>query len=426
METRYVAPALRIRGEASLPGDKSIAHRAALIGAISEGTTTAHNFPGGADCQSTLRCLEQLGVELSREAGTIRVHGRGLGGLLRPDGPLDAGNSGTTARLLSGILSGHAFRSIIVGDESLSRRPMTRIVEPLTLFGARIDASDGRLPLHIEGGRLRAISYRLPVPSAQVKSAILLAGSHASGITAVEEPFATRDHTEIALLAAGARLRRAPNRVEIEGGRKLLARTFTVPADVSSAAFFMAAALGLPDSEVRLSGVGCNPTRTGFCDVLNRIGGAIIWNRRHDEGGEAVGDVVVRSSRIGKIMVDASLVPSLVDELPMLAVLGAVSGQGAEIRGAGELRHKETDRIHAVVANLAAIGCDAEELDDGMRVGAAPVLGGEVESFGDHRIAMAFAIAGLMSREGVTIENPGCVDISFPGFFDLLDRMVER
>jgi 3-phosphoshikimate 1-carboxyvinyltransferase len=426
MEARFIAPARRIRGEVRVPGDKSIAHRAALVGSVSEGTTAASNFPAGADCRSTLRCLAQLGVRIEQENDRVRIEGRGLGGLLPPERDLDAGNSGTTVRLLAGILAGHPFGATIVGDASLSRRPMARIVEPLSLFGARVEASEGRLPLRIEGGRLNAIDYRLPVASAQVKSAVLLAGAHAAGTTAVEEPSPTRDHTEIALLGAGARLRRSGSRIQIEGGAPLHARTLDIPGDVSSAAFMMAAALALPDSELKMTGLGLNPTRTGFPQLVQRLGGRISWENCRESGGEPVGDAVIVSSSLGHIEVDGPLVPALVDELPVLAVLGALSGRGVRIRGAGELRHKETDRIRALVTNLALIGADVEELDDGLRIQPSRIDGGSVSSFGDHRIAMAFAIAGLASRRGVTVEDPRSVDVSFPGFFELLESLVER
>jgi 3-phosphoshikimate 1-carboxyvinyltransferase len=433
MTRRFIEPASSVVGELCLPGDKSIAHRAALIGAISEGDTMASNFPSGADCLSTLRCLGQLGVRVERSDSEVRIGGRGLGGLLRAKEPLDAGNSGTTVRLLSGILAAHPFVSTLVGDASLNRRPMARIVEPLSLFGARIRSDDGRLPLEIQGGALRAIAYRLPVASAQVKSAVLLAGAHASGTTRVEEPVPTRNHTEIALCGAGARIMETSGAIEIVGGVPLLGRTLRIPGDVSSAAFFIAAALGLAGSDLRLKGVGANPGRTGFQSLLAAAGADIEWAPcASDEfGGEPAGDIRVRSSAIGAIGVDAAMVPALVDEIPMLAVLGAGSGKGADIRGAGELRHKETDRIRALVRNLNAVGVEADELDDGLRVEPSPtphspIRGGQVDSFGDHRIAMAFAIGGLFSREGIEIDDAGCVDVSFPGFFDVLESLVRR
>jgi 3-phosphoshikimate 1-carboxyvinyltransferase len=294
------------------------------------------------------------------------------------------------------------------------------------MFGVRIASSGGRLPLRIEGDRLRGIDYILPVASAQVKSAVLLAGAHAEGTTSVEEPVATRDHTEIALEGAGAAIRRLARRVEIDGGRPLAARTLAIPGDLSSGAFFIAAALALPGSEIRLSGLGRNPTRTGFPDLLVRAGADIVWENCGEAGGEPVGDALVRSSSIGRIEVDPARVPSLVDELPMLAVLGAMSGSGAEIHGAGELRHKESDRIRALAVNLAAVGAEVEEFEDGLRVEGSRISGGRVSSFGDHRIAMAFAIAGLGSENGITIEDPGCVDISFPDFFELLGERVGK
>lgn len=435
MTRRFVAPASRVRGELCLPGDKSIAHRAALIGAISEGHTMASNFPSGADCLSTLRCLGQLGVRIEHSDGNVRIEGRGLGGLAPPREPLDAGNSGTTVRLLSGILAAHPFTSVIVGDTSLSRRPMTRIVEPLALFGARVRSENGTLPLEIQGAELRGIAYRLPVASAQVKSAVLLAGAHASGTTRVEEPVPTRNHTEIALRAAGAEIAAGSGAIEIVGGVPLRGRSLRIPGDVSSAAFFIAAALGVPHSEIRLKAVGANPGRTGFPSLLASLGADIEWVSAADAseefGGEAAGDIRVRSSAIDAIRVDEAMVPALVDEIPILAVLGARSGHGVDIRGAGELRHKESDRIRALVANLTAVGVETEELEDGLRIGPSPpgpspIRGGRVESFGDHRIAMAFAIGGLLSRNGIEIDDAGCVDISFPGFFDVLASLVER
>lgn len=433
MTRRFVAPASRVRGELCLPGDKSIAHRAALIGAISEGRTLVSHFPSGADCHSTLRCLSQLGVGIERADGEVRIEGRGLGGLTPAREPLDAGNSGTTVRLLSGILAAHPFASTLVGDASLRRRPMARIVEPLSLLGARIRSENGRLPLEIRGGGLRGITYRLPVASAQVKSAVLLAGTHAEGTTRVEEPVPTRNHTEIALRAAGARITETPGAVEIVGGVPLRGRSVRIPGDVSSAAFFIAAALGVPDSELRLREIGANPGRTGFPSLLGGVGADIEWvPRGRDEfGGEPAGDMRVRSSAIDAIRVDEAMVPALVDEIPILAVLGAWSGRGVEIRGAGELRHKESDRVRALVTNLNAVGVGAEELDDGLRVAPSParsstIRGGRVASFGDHRIAMAFAIGGLISREGIEIDAAECVDISFPGFFDVLESLVDR
>lgn len=426
MPATQILPAKRIHGEVRLPGDKSIGHRIALIGAISEGTTTAQNFPAGADCQSTLACLERLGVSLENREGVLTVEGRGLGGLKASEVELDAGNSGTTVRLLSGVLAGHLFSSTIVGDSSLGRRPMARIVEPLERFGARIETSAGCLPLKIEGGSLEAIDYDLPVASAQVKSAVLFAGLHARGTTSIHESVATRDHTEIALLASGASLRSQDHQIEVDGGGALRSRSVRIPGDLSSAAFFIAGTLALGDSELRLVGVGVNPTRSSYLALLERVGGLVSLESRSNEGGEAVADIVIRSSSLAPIDIPPVAIPGLIDELPILAILGASRG-GMKIRGAGELRLKETDRIHALVTNLTAVGLEVAEFDDGLEVeGDGVIEGGTVSSFGDHRIAMAFAVAGLLSRSGVRIEDSDCVDISFPGFFELLESLVER
>ena len=439
MNTVEILPAKRLRGDTRVPGDKAIAHRAALIGAIADGVTTAENFPRGADCFSTLRCLEGLGVEIERVAGptdTVRIHGKGLGGLDAPQRDLNAANSGTTVRLLSGILSGYSFSSRVVGDDSLSRRPMQRIVEPLGQFGARIETTDGHLPMSITGGGIRAIDYRLPVPSAQVKSAILLAGLHAAGTTIVHEPIRTRNHTEIALTASGAALRvvggseangGGVRRIEVEGGHPIRARSIRVPGDISSAAFLIAAALLVPRSELRLLEVGVNPSRSDFLSLLKKTGAEIRIEARRENDGEAVADIVVRHSELQAIDVSAEETAGLIDELPVLAVLGVCGAGRVSIRGAVELRHKETDRLRAIAMNLDAIGARVEEFEDGLVAESdAPLEGGAVSSFGDHRIAMAFAVAGLVSRSGVRIEDAGCVDISFPGFFDRLHGLVER
>lgn len=439
MKTVEILPAKRLRGEAAVPGDKSIAHRIALIGAIAEGTTAAEGFPPSADCLSTLGCLERLGVGIERGAGpghTVFIHGMGLGRLTAPETDLDAGNSGTTARLLSGVLAGHQFTSRLVGDESLSRRPMQRIVEPLERFGAQIETTGGHLPMTIAGGAIRAIEYRLPVPSAQVKSAVLLAGLHAEGTTSVHEPIQTRNHTEVCLVASGAAVRvidmpgeglGGARRIEVDGGHTLRARSIRIPGDLSSAAFLVASSLIVPGSELLLRRVGVNPTRADFLSVVRQAGAAIRLESERDEGGEPTADIVVRASALQPIDIDGDQATGLIDELPVLSVLGVCGAGRVTIRGAAELRHKESDRIRAVATNLAAVGARVEEFDDGLSAECdGPLEGGTVSSFGDHRIAMAFAVAGLASRRGVRIENAGCVDISFPGFFDLLEGVAER
>jgi len=433
MDNREVLPAKRLRGDIEAPADKSIGHRVALVGAIAEGTTVAMNFPQGADPQSTLRCLEGLGVVIERDAAaTVKITGRGLCGLDAPGANLDAGNSGTTVRLLSGILAGNPISSTVVGDDSLSRRPMGRVVGPLEEFGARIETTDGHLPMTIHGGPLRAIDFPMRVASAQVKSAVLLAGLHGAGTTVVHEQVRTRDHTEIALEASGAALRivEAPGqsrRIEVDGGQPLNARTVRIPGDMSSAAFLIAAGLLVPDSELRVSGVGVNPTRSDFLALVQEIGGAAMVESMREEDGEAVADIVVASAPIGPVNVVGEATAGLIDELPILAVLGVCGPGQVSIRGAGELRLKETDRIRALAVNLKAIGATVEEFEDGLTASCdGPIEGGTVQSFGDHRIAMAFAVAGLVSRSGVTVEDASCVDISFPGFFELLEGLTER
>ncbi len=425
---REVQPAKSFRGDVRLPGDKSISHRVALIGAISEGTTEAENFPLSADCLSTLACLRALGVDLGLESHRLHVEGRGLGGLQEPREVLDAGNSGTTARLLLGILAGQPFSSTLSGDSSLRERPMNRVIDPLRRFGAHIEAAEGeRLPLRIQGGSLQAIDYALPVASAQVKSAILLAGLYASGVTSVRETFATRDHTEIALGGCGANILSDDSRIDLEGGGKLEARSIRIPGDTSSAAFLVVAALALADSELRLLEVGVNPTRSGYLSLLERIGGIVSFGLLRSESGEPVADVTVKSSTMGRIDVHSAAVPSLIDELPVLAVLGSRCRGGLRVRGAAELRVKESDRIAAIVRNLESVGVSVEEFPDGLSVdGPQTIEGGTISSHGDHRIAMAFAVAGLLSRSGVRIQDPDCVEVSFPGFFEVLEELAKR
>lgn len=429
MTTRLTLPARRSVGEVRVPGDKSIAHRAALLASVSHGTSVIANYPSGADCQTTLASVESLGAGVVRRSGEVQIGGRG--GLFPASDALDCGNSGTTVRLLSGLLAGHAFTSRLVGDASLSRRPMRRIIEPLVRFGARISSEDGHLPMEIAGGSLRAIEYVLPVPSAQVKSCVLLAGLLAEGTTAVVESTPTRDHTEVALRAAGVPVRMTAEgtlrRIEVEGGRLPEARSFRVPGDISSAAFLIAAALLLPRSELCIRDVGVNPTRTDYLRLIQQAGGNVDVSGPSGDGGEPSADVTVRGSDLSEIRIDPGQVAGVIDEVPILAVLGVSGGGRFSIRGAAELRHKESDRLRALAVNLAAIGAHVEQFDDGLEAASdGPLRGGTVSSFGDHRIAMAFAVAGLASREGVAVADADSVDISFPGFFDRLDEVVER
>jgi 3-phosphoshikimate 1-carboxyvinyltransferase len=420
-----ITPAVRISGEAHVPGDKSISHRLAMIGAVAEGTTTLHNFAESADCQSTLDCLKDLGVAIKRQGSTVTIEGRGLKGLQQPGGTLNAGNSGTTVRLMSGLLAGFPFAATFIGDESLSRRPMKRIVDPLRKFGATITARDDNyLPMTVKGGSLFPVSLTMQIASAQVKSAILLAGLHAAGLTTVREPVQTRNHTEIALAEFGARINTAGDRVDIEGGRPLQGKEMRVPGDISSAAFLIAAAVSVPDSKLTLRDVGLNSTRTGFLRLLQQMGANIEIAASATLRGESAGDVSVQGSELSGVEVGGAWVPNVIDEIPMLAVLGTRTQKGIRIRDAAELRAKESDRIRAVATNLRQLGAHVEEYPDGLWVpGNQTLRGGEIDSFGDHRIAMAFAIAGLFSDGPVVIKEPGCVGISFPRFFEILESL---
>jgi 3-phosphoshikimate 1-carboxyvinyltransferase len=392
---------------------------------VAEGTTTIHNFAESADCQSTLDCLRDLGVPIKRNGSTVSIDGRGLKGLRKAPHELNAGNSGTTVRLMSGLLAGFSFASTFIGDESLSRRPMKRIVEPLRKFGATVTARDDNyLPLTIQGGSLFPVSLTMQIASAQVKSAILLAGLHAPGLTRVREPMPTRNHTEIALAEFGARIKTGGDGIEIEGGRPLHGKDVRVPGDLSSAAFLIAAAVAVPGSTLTLMGVGLNPTRSGFLSLLQQMGARISIVPSTESGREPAGDVSVESSDLVGLEVSGSWIPNVIDEIPMLAVLGTRMQNGIRIRDAAELRAKESDRIRAVAANLRTLGAEVEEYPDGLWVpGDQKLRGGEVDSFGDHRIAMAFAVAGLFAEAPVTIKDPSCVGISFPTFFELLNSL---
>jgi len=408
-----------------MPGDKSISHRLAMIGSIAAGVTVLRNFATSEDSHSTLHCLGRLGVRYHEDGGTVSIHGRGLGGYVEPALELDARNSGTTVRMLSGILAACPFSATFIGDESLSRRPMGRIIEPLSRFGASFDAREGNfLPMTIRGGLLNAIEYTLSVASAQVKSAVLLAGLHARGKTRVIEPAPTRNHTENALRQFGAAIETHDGMIEVEGGQELRSQTVTVPGDVSSAAFFIAAALAVPRSQIRIRGVGLNPTRTGFGHLLEDTGARISVEGLTMESGEPVGNLIVETSELAGLDVKGHWIPNVIDEIPILAVLGTRTRNGIRIRDASELRTKESDRIAALVRNLCALRVHVEEFEDGLFVpGGQTIHGGVVDSFGDHRIAMAFAVAGLMATGPVTIENASCAAVSFPGFFDLLSQI---
>jgi 3-phosphoshikimate 1-carboxyvinyltransferase len=424
--SKKIKPAKRLEGAVRFPGDKSISHRYAVLAAIAEGPSEIHFFSSSADCQSTLDCLKQLGVKIDRDGSTIRVQGMGLDGLRPSEKPLDAGNSGTTMRLLSGVLAGQPFSSVLVGDASLSRRPMKRIVDPLTLMGARIlTSSDGMPPLEIEGHPLQPIRYELPVASAQVKSAILLAGLFAEGETEVVEPLPTRDHTEIALEQMGAEVGAHGHTVSVRGRARLQGKKLYVPGDISSAAFFLVAGLLVPESNLVLQHVGLNPTRTAILDVLAQMGGRVTVLNVEVVNGELIGDLHVESSRLQGGEIPAEVIPQVIDELPVLAVLGTQTEQGLSFRGARELRVKESDRISAVAENLRRMGAEVEEFPDGLRVaGKQKLRGATVDSHDDHRIAMAFAVAGLVAEGPTTIRDCACVGISFPDFFETLAQVA--
>jgi 3-phosphoshikimate 1-carboxyvinyltransferase len=425
--TRTIARAKRLAGLLSMPGDKSISHRYAMLAAIAEGTSQIHSFAESVDCQSTLNCLNMLGVRIGRQGNEVTVEGAGLDGLRVSAEALDAGNSGSTIRMLSGILSGQRFRTVIGGDASLSRRPMKRVIEPLARMGARIQASEGSLPpLTIEGGSLFPIHYELPVASAQVKTAVLFAGLYAEGVTEVVEPHLTRDHSEIALRRFGVEVDRRDRTLSVQGPGRLTAQDLAVPGDISSAAFFLVAGLMVPGSDLTFQNIGLNPTRTTIMDFLKSIGGEISVLSCESRSGEPVGSVRVKAGPLRGGEIPAELIPGLIDELPVLAVLGTQAENGLVFRGARELRVKESDRIAAVAENLRRMGADIEEFPDGLRIpGRQRLTGAEISSYGDHRIAMAFSIAGLVADGTTTIDDSDCVQISFPGFFEIVARVTQ-
>ena len=418
-----------------MPGDKSISHRYAMLAALAEGTSELRNFAAAADCHSTLSCMKALGADVKVDGTTIRVTGHGLHGLKSSWIALDAGNSGTTIRLLSGILAGQNFKTTISGDESLQKRPMKRVVGPLREMGAEIKArEDNFAPLEIRGGKLRAIDYKMPMASAQVKSAVLLAGLFAEGETIVTEPARTRDHTELALEEFGAPVERNARVTKIRGAGsngsiKLTARNLDVPGDISSAVFFIAAASLFPESSILIQNVGLNPTRTAILDVFAQMGASIQIHSVQSAHGEVIGDLAVKGAALKGGVVSGDMIPLVIDELPMLAALGPYTEEGIEIRDASELRVKESDRIAVLVENLRKMGATVEERPDGLKVAgrsAGKLRGAEIEPHGDHRIAMAFAIAGLAADGPTTIRDAECAGVSFPTFYEDLNRVAER
>ena len=413
-----IEPAAIGDAEITVPGDKSISHRAVMLGSIAEGVTEVSGFLAGEDCVATMDAFRRLGVTIERPGSTeLVINGVGLHGLRPPKGELDLGNSGTAMRLMAGVLAGQDFSATLTGDESLTGRPMQRVITPLRGMGAAIESQDGKPPLRIRGNpALQGIDYTLPMASAQVKSAILLAGLYAKGRTTVIEPAVTRDHTERMLRAMGVAVSAHDGRINVEGPATLHACPVRVPADLSSAAFVILAALLAEKADVLIRDVGVNPTRTGVLDILRAMGGAIALENRRDMGEEPVADLRVRSSKLKGIEVDPALVSLAIDEFPVLFVAAAAADGDTNFTGIGELRVKESDRIAAMATGLRALGISVEEFDDGARVQGGRFSAGAVESFGDHRIAMSFAVAGTVADGPVTVRDVASVETSFPGF----------
>jgi len=436
VKKEIVQPAKRLTGGLDLPGDKSVSHRYAMLAGLAEGTSELRHFSAAADCHSTLACMSALGAEVKTDKDTVRVSGRGLRGLKGSWRALDAGNSGTTMRLLSGILAGQEFSSKLTGDGSLQKRPMKRVIGPLREMGADIRARDDNFaPLEIRGAKLKGIDYKMPVASAQVKSAVLLAGLFADDVTSVTEPARTRDHTELALEEFGATIEKDGRTIRVHGlgggsdGGKLIAKSLDVPGDLSSAVFFIAAASLFPDSNVLIHNVGLNPTRTAILDLFASMGAAIQILGLKSAHGEIVGDLAVKGASLKGGVIAGDQIPLVIDELPMLAALGPYTEEGIEIRDAAELRVKESDRIAALAENLRRLGASVEERPDGLKVEGrrgGKLRGAEIEPHADHRIAMAFAVAGLAAEGNTVIRDADCAGVSFPTFFQELNRLAER
>jgi len=423
-----VCPARTVRGSVRLPGDKSISHRYAMLAAIANGSSRLENYSTGADCASTLRCLKSVGVFAERADGAQSVIIRGLGpSLAAPSEPLDCGNSGSTMRMLSGIVAAQKFKSEMVGDASLSRRPMERVIKPLTGMGAKIESHGGKPPLRITGAGLKAIDYKMPVASAQVKSCLLFAGLLADGETRIEEPVRTRDHGELALRAFGAEVARNGSEVRIRGGQRLRGIEACVPGDLSSAAFFLCAAALFPRSHLLIDGLLMNPTRARLLDILMQMGLEISVTQLDEVHGEMVGTIQVDGGRLKGATIAGADTAVLIDEIPVLAAIAPYTEQGIEVRDATELRIKESDRIAAIAANLRLMGANVEENEDGLKIpGQQNLRGAVLESFGDHRIAMAFAVAALRAEGESLIRGAEAAAVSYPAFFSTLEGLVER
>lgn len=421
-----------LKGTVSVPGDKSISHRCIMFGSIANRTTEIHNFLKGADCLATIRCFQSMGINIEETDHTITVHGKGLHGLSAPLNILDVGNSGTTTRLLSGILAGQKFESKLSGDESLNSRPMKRIIEPLTMMGANISSilRNGCAPLYIAPGNLHGIHYDSPVSSAQVKSCILLAGLYAEGETSVTEPSLSRNHTELMLKEFGADIRTLHSLSGTEATAyikpypKLYGQKIVVPGDISSAAYFIAAGLIVPDSEILIEHVGINPTRSGILKVCEDMGGDITLLNERCEAGEKIADILVRTSSLHGITIEGDIIPTLIDEIPIIAVMAAVADGTTVIKDAAELKVKETDRIETVTDNLKAMGCNVTPTEDGMIITGGTLHGASIHTLLDHRIAMAFSIAALVADGTTKILDSKCVDVSYPTFYDTFEQLL--
>ncbi len=422
-----VEPISSISGTIQVPGDKSISHRAVMLGSLAVGTTQVNGFLNGEDCLSTVRIFKQLGVEIEQTGETAyNIHGKGLRGLQEPKQVLDVGNSGTTIRLMTGILSGQSFYSVLTGDSSIVRRPMKRVIEPLRRMGAMIDGREegGFAPLSIRGSRLKGISYQSPVASAQIKSALLFAGLYAEGKTTVNEPSLSRDHSEKMLQQFGAKLQIEDDSVTIWPEPSLRGQELSVPGDFSSAAFFIAATLITPNSTLRIQNVGFNPTRIGFLEAVWKMGGSIEIEEIRHFGQEPVADLLIKSSALQGIDISDEWIPKIIDELPLLAVIASQAEGVTKVTDAKELRVKETDRIETIVSEMRKVGVKIEELEDGFIIeGKQQIKGGLITTHGDHRIGMALAIAGLIAKQSITIDMAEAINVSFPNFFNELNKI---
>lgn len=417
-----------LKGEVNIPGDKSISHRAVMFGSLAEGTTEVTNFLQGADCLSTISCFRKLGIEIENTSQRILIHGKGLHGLTEPSDTLDTGNSGTTTRLISGILAGQRFTTILNGDASIQTRPMKRIITPLSMMGADITSLKGNdcAPLRICGGQLHGITYKSPVASAQVKSCVLLAGLYADAPTSVTEPILSRNHTELMLAGFGAHVASSGTTATIEPEPDLNGMKIEVPGDISSAAYFLAAGLMIPNSEILIKNVGINPTRDGILRVAKEMGGDITILNEKNSGGEPTCDLLVRSSSLKGVTIGGEIIPTLIDEIPMIAVMACFAEGITTIKDAQELKVKESNRIDTVVTNLKAMGAHIEATDDGMIIeGGYPLHGAVIDSHLDHRIAMSFAIGALGADGETRIEGAECVKISYPEFYQTLEKLIQ-